>query len=565
MQSKFNPGEEENLEKYELGGYHPVKIGDTFDDGRYTIVHKLGSGGFSTVWLARDTLCNDFVALKIATADSSKDLRELQVQSILSTNEHDNAQPAISNILSSFDLEGPNGQHKCLVFKLYGPSLAMLTRYQLKLRSDIARGFARTITKTVNYIHEKDLAVGDLSMYNILLAVQDGSQMTTEELYSVVGEPDAQEVVPYELKDDPYAHAPKAYYFSINWHTINTAIFKPEVVLTDLNEAVYAGNGASPFEHGDGGSGMNPEYMSPEIAFGIDSKHPKASDIFALGYIFYELRAATKMMELTWTNLYVEMQYLLGPLPETWKEPIKDKPELWEYMQEPEKLKHKKSLKHRLQAIGECMPWVTMTPAERRQLVIDTQGEEALEDEDNPMIQMIDDYTPPPAKLSEEEAADFEDLLQKMLCWRPEDRITIDEVLQHPWLNKDYDDVDESEPWIEQFHPGWDPQPVMVIEDYDEEEVIYDDGAPEVKDAVEGTEQTSAVLTSSATTSLMTDDFAVSRLLGLPVLDTAERDHTDVVHPIDEEEEHFVTKLLGLPLPQSTEEVRNPLTVSARN
>jgi len=45
---------QEKLSKYRLGGYHPVCLGDTLHDGQYTIRHKLGWGGFSTVWLARD-------------------------------------------------------------------------------------------------------------------------------------------------------------------------------------------------------------------------------------------------------------------------------------------------------------------------------------------------------------------------------------------------------------------------------------------------------------------------------------------------------------------------------
>ena len=47
--------DEEDWEDYVKGGYHPVKIGDAFSDGRYLVVRKLGWGHFSTVWLAQDT------------------------------------------------------------------------------------------------------------------------------------------------------------------------------------------------------------------------------------------------------------------------------------------------------------------------------------------------------------------------------------------------------------------------------------------------------------------------------------------------------------------------------
>jgi serine/threonine protein kinase len=45
---------QEEFEKYRPGGYHPVQPGDSYKGGRYTIHRKLGYGGFSTVWLAKD-------------------------------------------------------------------------------------------------------------------------------------------------------------------------------------------------------------------------------------------------------------------------------------------------------------------------------------------------------------------------------------------------------------------------------------------------------------------------------------------------------------------------------
>lgn len=46
----------EPLERYRKGGYHPIHLGDTLKDGRYKILHKLGWGGYATVWLARDLM-----------------------------------------------------------------------------------------------------------------------------------------------------------------------------------------------------------------------------------------------------------------------------------------------------------------------------------------------------------------------------------------------------------------------------------------------------------------------------------------------------------------------------
>ena len=47
---------EETILGYQRGGYHPVALGDTLKDGRYKICHKLGHGGYSTVWVARDSM-----------------------------------------------------------------------------------------------------------------------------------------------------------------------------------------------------------------------------------------------------------------------------------------------------------------------------------------------------------------------------------------------------------------------------------------------------------------------------------------------------------------------------
>jgi hypothetical protein len=55
----------ESLHQYRPGGYHPIRLGDTLKAGRYQVLHKLGWGGYATVWLAKDH-----------RSDSSYDLME---------------------------------------------------------------------------------------------------------------------------------------------------------------------------------------------------------------------------------------------------------------------------------------------------------------------------------------------------------------------------------------------------------------------------------------------------------------------------------------------------------
>ena len=51
----------EPLQRYRQGGYHPTHLSDEFNGGRYKILHKLGWGGYATIWLAKD-----FVSVTIA-------------------------------------------------------------------------------------------------------------------------------------------------------------------------------------------------------------------------------------------------------------------------------------------------------------------------------------------------------------------------------------------------------------------------------------------------------------------------------------------------------------------
>lgn len=46
---------EEGRDAYRPGGFHPVYIGDVYNE-RYKVLNKLGYGAYSTVWLVHDLI-----------------------------------------------------------------------------------------------------------------------------------------------------------------------------------------------------------------------------------------------------------------------------------------------------------------------------------------------------------------------------------------------------------------------------------------------------------------------------------------------------------------------------
>ncbi|OAL75392.1 CMGC protein kinase [Trichophyton violaceum] len=109
---------------YHTGRYFPVILGNEFKGGRYRVPHKLGWGGFATVWLARDNLTCSNVAVKIINMNDSpqefKVLHHLQHSSVTQANVDHPGRASVLQLLDHFELATP---YMGLVFPVMGMDL----------------------------------------------------------------------------------------------------------------------------------------------------------------------------------------------------------------------------------------------------------------------------------------------------------------------------------------------------------------------------------------------------------------------------------------------------------
>jgi serine/threonine protein kinase len=167
----------EHPDRYGPGGYHPVDLGDILHNGRYQIIHRLGHGGFSTVWLAVDLHYDDhrlpnakhsrYVAVKIAIANRKNDeaamLRRLELAS---------GSRCVVLILDEFEIWGPNGLHHCIVMELLGPNIPDVKECQERpfdrLPVPVGRRLALQAAKAVAYVHSHGIVhAGRLSVAHV--------------------------------------------------------------------------------------------------------------------------------------------------------------------------------------------------------------------------------------------------------------------------------------------------------------------------------------------------------------------------------------------------------------
>ncbi|KAK1045817.1 hypothetical protein LTS16_006243 [Friedmanniomyces endolithicus] len=408
----------EDIEGYRPGGFHPVHLEDTLGE-RYKILHKLGSGGLSTTWLARDTVGNRYQALKILKAEETAASTELRtLEKLAAIQSDDRGKQHIRYPDAHFVIQGPNGQHICLVTDVSGPSLSGLYNVighgyaagSRRLRIDLARTAMRQVVEAVNFLHAQHICHGDLTLPNVLLKLRPIDDWTENEVLRRLGSPSTEKLVaaPGENIGDSAPH-----YVVEPASMPHATYLTHDVLLVDFGEAF-------PFE-----SPPRPEnigvpvmYRAPETIF--ESKVSPASEAWSLACVLFEIRAGHPMFASIMggrNEILMQMVQMKGKLPEPWWNSLEGRSAWFD----DNGRTHKEG--------SEDTSTVPEYPLEGAIAEIGTMDEEeAFFGSEVSILEPKDTKVPP------DEAESMRDFLEGALKWAPEARLTVAQMLCHPWI-----------------------------------------------------------------------------------------------------------------------------------
>ncbi|KAK8154049.1 kinase-like domain-containing protein [Phyllosticta citrichinensis] len=144
---------------------YPVLLGDTIQDERYKILHKLGGPEFGLIALFSLPVFreNKYVALKIcAILEGQRQEAKVMRALAASHREHPRTQHVIQ-MLDLFKIAGPKGQHDCFVFELHGQDVGEYFESRFsRLPDSVAKRISKEALQALDYLHKRGIVHGGM-------------------------------------------------------------------------------------------------------------------------------------------------------------------------------------------------------------------------------------------------------------------------------------------------------------------------------------------------------------------------------------------------------------------
>ncbi|KAI9367591.1 kinase-like domain-containing protein [Aspergillus egyptiacus] len=420
-------GPVENVEEpwsYQPGGHHPVHLGDYLghDIQYYRVLHKLNTSGSGNLWLCRlvDSEPTEYVAVKILTAEfTAKEEQEGRPTSV-------RLQRLIQSDLvirdycplpqDTFLIDGPNGQHRCYVYRVPGPSVGRIEKEVADPHGFLRRLLHQTVELMAAF-HRHGVCHGGILSFETLepLQVDFGADfrpaniflqinldgLTEKEVMGYLKEPRTAKIL---LPDDydPGDSVPAYLVYPPKWHSIATRFTTDKICLLEL-EASF--DKTSPPAQG---VRAVRNYSAPELV--LDGQCATASDIWSLAATLFEIRLGTRLFKLNDSSQAAYLQSLvqtLGPYPDPywclWKP-------MWEWSRP---------------LSGPLRESSLYAKALRLKKMLSLNVSHGL------TTPGVKDWN---EKVPERERYLLEDLLSTMLEYKPDIRPSAERVLQHPYF-----------------------------------------------------------------------------------------------------------------------------------
>ncbi|OIW27648.1 kinase-like protein [Coniochaeta ligniaria NRRL 30616] len=446
----FDLGECEDIENYEPGGFHPVHLGDVYDS-HYRVVHKLGFGGFSTVWLARQTVTNRWVALKIVAA---RELPTYHDRSVIASHPSMAGSHLFAMVDEQFWIDGPNGRHLCLVF----PGIYS------RLKPAFARDVYLQAVRALAQLHANGLCHGDFTTSNMALRLSSEFDSYEEaDLFDLFGRPQTAPLQTYSGQP-PGPHGPEYIVLPLDFcSSTTTNLLSREICIIDFDQSFTA---TSPPPKRPG---IPAKCLAPEVVVGRPAS--PASDVWALGCAVFRMRSGEDLFLDYDTDCpedaLRQIVKGLGELPEEWRRTRFDEEGIavgdgedgelfWS-------LEETRPLADRVRGIVDEPPGLFINRLGEEVDAVDEEPEGAMFEDDaalgepypaafrsmvwKPTAVCVagsyftaysdetDGILEAFPRISEPEAALLGDLLSKIFVYDPTTRFEADELIRHPWFS----------------------------------------------------------------------------------------------------------------------------------